>query len=253
MKKVYLALTCMASLMMMTACGGDKKPNADDTETENTEVVENENAEEQSEESEASEEAVANPADSKALDLKAIYESGDFKPAAGVLFADDFSAETDGEIPSNWDLKEGSMEVNACAGRNILAFEGSGTSIEPQLNGELPDVWNLEYEYFKTDDAAEDLIFFTDEEELGHIYIYSDNLQYWFTKTNDEQLQGQTANLDKVIKKGWNHFAISYNKGSVKIFINGKRSANMPNIKPLRRFNIYGSEGLYITNVRVTK
>jgi cobalamin biosynthesis protein CobT len=64
MKKIYLALTCMASLMMMTACGGDKKPNAADTENENTEVVEN--AEEQSEESEgeeASEEAVANPAD----------------------------------------------------------------------------------------------------------------------------------------------------------------------------------------------
>ena len=55
------------------------------------------------------------------------------------------------------------------------------------------------------------------------------------------------------MKKGWNHFAISYNKGGVKIFINGKRVANLPSIKPLKRFFIYGSDGLYITNIRVTK
>ena len=71
MKKIYLALTCMASLMMMTACGGDKKTDAADNENENTEVVDE--TEEQNEE-EAGEEAKANPADAKALDLKAIYD-----------------------------------------------------------------------------------------------------------------------------------------------------------------------------------
>ncbi len=254
MKKIYLALTCMASLMMMTACGGEKKPNASDTENENTEVVEN--AEEQSEESEgeeASEEAVANPADAQALDLKAIYESGDFKPAEGIFFADDLSAEKDGELPSKWDLKEGSMEVNACAGRNILKFGGSGTLIEPQLNGGMPDIWNLEYEYFRTPDAAQEIHFFDGEDQFGHIYIYLDYVQYWFTKTNDESLDGQSQNLEKVMKQGWNHIAVSYNKGGVKIFVNGKRIANLPGIKPLKNFHIYGSEGLYITNVRVTK
>lgn len=250
MKKIYLALTCMASLMMMTACGGDKKTDAADNENENTEVVDE--TEEQNEE-EAGEEAKANPADAKALDLKAIYENGDFKPAEGVFFEDNLAAETDGELPSKWDLRGGSMEVNACAGRNILKFGGSGTEIEPQLSADLPDVWNLEYEYFRTDDAAEEIKFFDGEDQFGHIYVYPDYVQYWFTKTNDDSLDGQSEELSSVMKKGWNHFAISYNKGGVKIFINGKRVANLPSIKPLKHFFIYGSDGLYITNIRVTK
>ena len=251
MKKIYLALTCMASLLLMTACGGDKKTDASNNENENTEVVEE--AEEQGEEEEASEEAVANPADAQALDLKALYESGDFKPAEGVFFKDDLSAETDGELPSKWELKEGSMEVNACAGRNILKLAGGSTRIDPKLNGELPDVWNMEYEYFKAEDASQEIFFLNEEEELGHIYVYNDYVQYWFTKTNDDSLNGESENLGKVMKKGWNHIAVSYNKGGVKIYVNGKRTANLPGIKPLQTFSIYGTEGLYITNVRVTK
>lgn len=251
MKKIYLALTCIASFMLMTACGGDKKTNDANNENENTEVVEE--AEEQNEETEADEEAVANPADAQALDLKALYESGDFKPAEGVIFQDNLSTDKDGELPSKWDLKEGSMEVNACAGRNILKFGGSGTRIEPKLSNALPDVWNLEYEFFRTDDAAQEIIFYNDEDEFGHLYVYPDYLQYWFSKTNDESLDGQSQNLERVMKKGWNHIAFSYNKGGVKIYLNGKRTANLPSIKPMQRFAIYGSEGLYITNIRVTK
>ncbi|MBR7049095.1 MAG: hypothetical protein IKI16_04505 [Prevotella sp.] len=251
MKKIYLALTCMASLLLMTACGGEKKTDASENENENTEVVEE--AAEQSEEGEAGEGAVANPADAQALDLKAIYENGDFKPAEGVFFKDDLSSEKDGELPSKWELKEGSMEVNACAGRNILKLGGSSTCIAPKLNGELPDVWNLEYEYFKTDDANQEIWFFSGEDKLGHIYLYNDYVQYWFTKTNDDSLDGQTENLSKVMKKGWNHVAVSYNKGGVKIYVNGKRTANLPDIKSLKSFSIHGSDGLYITNIRVTK
>ena len=79
------------------------------------------------------------------------------------------------------------MEVNACAGRNILKLGGSSTCIAPKLNGELPDVWNLEYEYFKTDDANQEIWFFSGEDKLGHIYLYNDYVQYWFTKTNDDE------------------------------------------------------------------
>jgi len=256
MKKIYLALMCMASFMLLTACGGDKKTN--DANNENTEMVEdtekqNEEAEEQNEETESGEEAVATPADAQALDLKALYENGDFKPAEGILFEDDLSAEKDGELPSKWELKEGSMEVNACAGRNILALGGDGTRIEPKLDSPLPDVWNLEYEFFRAGDTAQEIIFYNQEDEFGHLYIYTDHLQYWFNKTNDEQLNGQSQSLEKTMKKGWNHIAISYNKGGVKIYLNGKRTVNLPSIKPLQNFIIYGSEGLYITNIRVTK
>ena len=251
MKKIYLALTCMASLMLMTACGGDKKTDAADTENENTEVMEN--AEEPSEEGEANEEAVADPADAQALDLKALYASGDFKPAEGIVFEDNLATEKDGELPSKWDLKEGSMEVNACAGRNILKLGSGESRIEPKLSSDLKDVWNMEYEYFMINEASHSILLMNEDEEFGRLNIYTDALQYWFSKTDDESLNGDCPNLEKVMKKGWNHIAISYNKGGVKIYINGKRTANLPNIKAWKSFDIIGSEGLYITNIRVTK
>ena len=85
MKKVYLALMCMASLTMMTACGGNKADNAN-AEKENTEAVENADEQQAEAEADAEEKTVANPADAKPLDLAALYESGDFKPGQTVIF-----------------------------------------------------------------------------------------------------------------------------------------------------------------------
>ena len=153
MKKVYLALMCIACLALMTACGGQKGDQDNEVE-ENTEAVENEEEEDETEaEAEAEEggEAVANPADAKALDLEAIYANGDFKPAKDVVFEDNFSKDKDGELPTKWELKEGSVEVKECAGRNVLSLGGESSIVVPLLNGKsdfLTDTWNLEYEFF---------------------------------------------------------------------------------------------------------
>ncbi|MBR5697732.1 MAG: hypothetical protein IKX44_03805 [Prevotella sp.] len=263
MKKVYLALMCMASFVLMTACGGNKKADVADAEKENAEVVEDTDEEDdgvrctEGEEDADSEEAVANPADAQALDLETLYANGDFKPAEGVVFEDNLTADKDGELPTKWDIKEGSAEVNACGERNIIKFVGGYAAITPLLNGKsdfLTDVWSLEYEYFMADYSPLAVRFFNkEEEEIGNVHLYSESVTYGFCKTDDETIDGENPDLSKTIKKGWNHFGISFNKGNVKVFVNGKRIANLPNVKQPVSFIVYGQEGHYITNIRVTK
>lgn len=256
MKKVYLALMCMASLTMMTACGGNKAEQ-NDAAKENTEAVEN--ADEQQNEAEANgdEQAVANPADAKPLDLAALYESGDFKPGQTVIFEDNFANDKDGEQPSKWDLKEGSVEVKECAGRNVLSLGGESSIVVPMLNGKsnfLTDAWNLEYEFFSSEGEVHELrLFKNEDEQIAYLRIWGEGIEYHFTKTDEENLDGSNTDLGKLINKGWNHFAINYNQGNVKIYINGKRLFNLPSVMQLNSFVLWGQEGHYFTNIRVTK
>ena len=256
MKKIYLALMCMVCLALMTACGGQKGEQNKETE-ENIEAVENEAEDEIEAEAEESAEAVANPADAKALDLTAIYANGDFKPAKDVVFEDKFSEDEDGELPSKWELKEGSVEVKECAGRNVLSLGGESAVVVPLLNGKsdfLTDTWNLEYEYFATDGEQHAIRFMDNEDgEIGSVRISSDFIEYHFTKTDEENLDGSKGELQKLITKGWNHAAVSFNKGNVKIFINGKRVFNLPNVMQPSSFRLWGYDGHYFTNIRVTK
>ncbi len=259
MKKVYLALMCIACLALMTACGGQKGDQDNEVE-ENTEAVENEEEKDETEaEAEAEEggEAVANPADAKALDLEAIYANGDFKPAKDVVFEDNFSKDKDGELPTKWELKEGSVEVKECAGRNVLSLGGESSIVVPLLNGKsdfLTDTWNLEYEFFAANGQQHNVRFMNNEDsEIGAVRITSDLIEYHFTKTDEENLDGSKGELQKLITNGWNHMAISFNKGNVKIFINGKRVFNLPNVMQPNSFRLWGYDGHYFTNIRVTK
>lgn len=245
----------MASLSLMTACSGDKKADNANGEKENTEEVA-EKTDEQQGDAETSDEAVANPADAKALDIAAIYANGDFKPGEVVVFSDNLDGEKDGEQPSKWDLKEGGVEVKACAGRNILSLTSESNTIAPLINGKsnfLTEAWNLEYEYFAANGAEHNIKFFNNEdEEISILRIYADAINYSFKKNNDEYIDGDN-NLGNLINKGWNHLAVSYNAGNLKVFINGKRVVNLPNIKQPYSFNFWSFKGLYFTNIRVTK
>ena len=256
MKKVYLALMCMASLTMMTACGGNKANNADAAK-ENTETVENADEQQTEADADAEEKTVANPADAKPLDLTAIYENGDFKPGQTVIFEDNFANDKDGEQPPKWDIKEGSVEVKECAGRNVLSLGGESSLIEPLLNGKsnfLAEECNLEYEYFANDDEQHELrLFKNDDEQIAYLRAWGDGMEYHFTKTDEENLDGSNTELGKLVNKGWNHFAINYNKGNVKIYLNGMRLFNLPNIMQPTSFKLAGQEGHYFTNIRVTK
>lgn len=263
MKKIYLALMCMASLAMMTACGGDKKADKAN-DAENTEIVNEEAQTVEGEEAEAGEQDVlCTPEQAEPLNVAELYANGDFKPAASPIFEDALDGETAGELPSKWDIKEGSAEVGTAAEQNYIALSGGRSALFPQVNGGskefLPESYSLEFEFLFGEDKWYELHFYNSEEaELGAVRWCVNGMDWNFEKTSDENIGGNKDELFRLLnKKGWNHFAMSYDKGNVKLFVNGKRVANLPNVKPMAYFILWGDDATgsshFIKNIRVMK
>ena len=256
---------CLAGLTMLTACGGEKKTgeNAEQQNEQTEQVAENSD-------SQPADEAAAtdaDPAEAKLLDLNAMYANGDFKPGAAVIFADDFSADPDGEFPTKWSLLNGTAEVKELGGRKVLVMGNSDAEVSPKVNGDsktyLPDAYTLEFEFYCNGDAHSAYYILTLHEAedafASEVRFDTENHMDWnMTKDDSESLSGDYNELGKVVKRNsWNHFALSYNKGTVKIFINGKRVANVPGIKAASYFSLkggYEENGRHlIANVRICK
>ena len=270
MKKIYLALMCMASFALMTACGGDKKADnkAESNGTENTENVENNEADEQNdtdgqEQDEQQVELWGVPAQTPVFDCEALYASGDFKPFDGVIFEDDLSAETAGELRSKWDITSGGAEVGAAEGYNYISMLGGDTELKPMVDGSatgyLPAKYAVEFEYMYGQDVWFNIFFKNEDDEIvGSIDMWLAQSNWNFAKTDDEWISGNSGDIVGLVHRtGWNHFAATYDNGNLKLFINGKRIGNMPNIKQAAALVIRGGsangQSHYVRNIRITK
>ena len=264
MKKFFVLLTFVASLAMITACG-DK--NVDESNAEAS--AQSENASEQT-----SEQAVGDAPVKLDLvidsvipaEMAAIYAKGDFKPCVAVFFKDDVKNEKVGEFPSKWNLNNGSAEVVNFENNNVIMLANSDTEITPKVAGEsknyLPNVFTIEFEYYCNGDEDYNAVyhlFFGDNDNptFSEVRLATeDNVGWIVTKTNDEQINGNYNDMAKVEKKNaWNHFAISYNNGAMKIYVNGQRVSNLSGLKNPRCFTIKG-EGwddhrYYLKNLRM--
>ena len=267
MKKIYLALMCTASLSMMTACGGDKKADKANAENETTEEVAAN--EQQADEQQAEEQAADQPdvwgvpANAEVLDLEALYAGGDFKPAATVIFEDTLGGETKGELPSKWDISQGSAEVGEANGHYYITMLGGTTELSPLgADGSkltLPAKYTIEFEFMFGYDVWYHIHFFNAEGSgIGDFNMWRGQAEWNLAKTDEEWIHGEQGDLSELLKRdGWNHFAASFDNGNLKLFLNGMRIANVAKIQQAASFNITGDEAdgksHYIRSIRVTK
>lgn len=249
MKKIYLTLMCMACLSMLTGCG-DKKADKG-AEGESTEVADNQTEGQDATEQggdEAGSETWGDPAKAAPLDLAALYSSGDFKPASTIIFVDTLAGEKKGEVPTKWEVTNGSAEVAEANGSSYITLLSGDVEMKPKVNGNtnnyLPDSYTMEFQFMFGQDVFYYVRFYNaEDDEFGHIGLRLYEANWGFTKTDDEQMDGLQSDLDKILKRdGWNHLAMSYDKGNLKLFFNGKRVANMTNIKPFTYFVISATE-----------
>lgn len=256
MKKIYLALLCMASLTFMTACGGsDKKADASD-EQETADEVMDEQADEQ-EADEAEEQEGDTPAqltitaDSVITDaMRAIYANGDFMPLPGVFFVDPLLGESMGEFPSKWDLLNGSAEVREFEGRKVIWMANNDTEVTPNVVGNsrnyLPEVFTFEFEYYCNGEEDFNACYHIQLAKEGDFFddirlATEESVSWSLAKTDDNSLSGEYSELSTVENKNsWNHFALSFNKGTLKMYVNGKRIVSLPNVKAPRFISIRG-------------
>jgi len=188
----------------------------------------------------------------------------DFVRGSVVLFQDDFKNEEVGEFPSKWDIqRDGSAETAVINGQKYLHFTTDYNFVEPlmeNMKSYLPDVFTLEWDYFcsKAGDlgaSSLELIFDMGRDERVGLFEFayrSWNPDYWtqysYRKPNsDDSVSGSNEYdaLNSIIKEGqWNHFAVSFNKRALKIYINGHRIINLPNVQAPERFKFW-SNGEY--------
>ena len=193
-------------------------------------------------------------ADDTPVDAK--NQKSDFVRGSVILFEDGFANEQMGEFPSKWDISEGSLETAAINGKKYLHSNAPDSRFSPlmeNMKSYLPEVFTLEWDEFfcKSGDIADfpsDFIFYdANGSEVGHIYkryrpgnpdFYGN---YSFKKGGgvDENVTGSFDwdHMKKFIKIGqWNHFAISFNKRAFKLYVNGNRFINLPNVAAPARF-----------------
>ena len=192
----------------------------------------------------------------------------DFVPGTVVIFEDNLQGEQMGEFPSKWDLIDNNAEVAKMNGKMAIKFEhGSSTEITPLIKDGnkkyLPEFYTLEFDFFATGKEGTNTAYnlYLSSENDRHdsrIWFSQDRMRWYILKPNgDDRVDGNTSLEDIMELNDWNHFALSFNKRALKVYVNGKRIINIPNAKAMDWFSVetefWEDHVDYITNIRLAK
>lgn len=183
------------------------------------------------------------------------YAKYDFVPGSDVFFEDDLKGERKGEFPSRWDLISGNAEIAQIDGENTLAIVGY-TFITPlfkEKKTSLPEAFTLEFDIYVDGREKEQAVEFVNEsdEVIANSLFWLDNNRFLFNWDNNSNERTSEDTFDNT--PGWHHYALSFNRRAMKVYMDDKRVANIPNIteKPDRvRFFARGSEENSTTHIR---
>ena len=180
----------------------------------------------------------------KALEMS--YAKSDFVPGDEITFDDNLNREQMGEFPSQWDLHRGNAEVASVNGEKVILLDGKDSWIEPLMKpakNYLGDVFTLEFDYLqpKAESGVNygnwELDFMGPNDALDHDVftitwnnaLYSGKKDINWGWTNSSGRSSGTATIQPA-PGDWIHVAVSFNKRALKIYINGSRIANVPNV-----------------------
>ncbi len=216
----------------------------------------------------------------KPQSVEMAYAKSDFVAGDEIIFEDLLIGEQLGEFPSKWDLMSGVVEIAKLNGENTINFVEDDSRINPLMEDPknyLPEIFTVEFDFWVPGIGVDVgyYIRFSDQQinELWGILLSrggwksNDNKQFnliemeWdYSNPSDERIRGENENTS-VSGNSWNHFALSFNKRALKIYINGIRIANIPNAKKPQWWSIYnytwggfnGKGNMHIKNIRIAK
>ncbi len=256
----------------------------DDKEKKENQTTNNENAIGNSVNADATNiaeiEATAQNTQEKGQSIEMTYAKSDFVAGDEIIFEDLLVGEKLGEFPSKWDLMSGVVEIAKLNGENTINFVEDASRINPLMEDPknyLPEIFTVEFDFWIPGMGADVSynISFSDQQrnDLWEIILSragwksDDNEQFnliemeWgYYNPSDERISGENENTS-VSGNSWNHFALSFNKRALKIYINGIRIANIPNAKKPQWWSIYnytwggfnGKGNMHIKNIRIAK
>ncbi|MBE6318717.1 MAG: OmpA family protein [Bacteroidales bacterium] len=213
--------------------------------------------------------------------LEATYAKSDFVPGDEIIFEDNLYGEQLGEFPSRWDLERGVAEIAKVNGETVIAMAGNDSWIKPLMadysTNYLGDVFTVEYDMLyddsKKDGAPSIEIDFMAPGQRRDNEIYTLTYYLGYDKqsvrmsyvkngsTSVNSTDGEASSGSQLVLNDgqWHHYAISFNKRALKVYIDGVRVINIPNAKAgagwITFFN--GSNkpeyNTYLKNVRIAK
>lgn len=193
---------------------------------------------------EASGDATQN-VEQKALSAEMTYAKSDFVAGDTIIFEDNLSGEQMGEFPSQWELHRGNAEIAMVNGEKVINMLGQDSWIEPLMRtpkNYLGDKFTLEFDFLIPEKAKQsgsfELDFMGPQDRRDsdvftvtwYWYLYDEelNLGYGWRKADGSRSSG--GERVKIKLNEWHHFALSFNKRAMKVYINGRRVANVPNV-----------------------
>ena len=202
------------------------------------------------------------------------YAKSDFVPGDEIIFDDPMDNEQLGEFPSRWDLISGNAEVVNFNGKKAMELTSYQDDVVPLMKNPrnfLGDVFTVEFDFLSVKAKSEEsslwftLAFFQPNSDDGYgIMQFSKSIS--LSGRQDYNYRWDSNNKDGNTGSGeidmsfdtWHHFAVSFNKRAWKLYIDGVRIINVPNVKtPPGWFKFKSDnvgEGSYLfTNIRIAK
>ena len=200
--------------------------------------------------------------------MESAYAKSGFVVGDDIIFDDPMDNETVGEFPSQWSLLRETSEVVDVNGKKTLVLSNRFTSVTPQMENSknyLGDIFTLEFDYFqpaidKYSSKIFQITFYTPDSDSRIMYISKQN------DPNDNRLgfswlsnNGNSSSSAEILLAAdeWHHFAISFNKPVWRVYIDGVRVANVPNVAEapgwLDVSMQNGSGDLFLTNFRIAQ
>lgn len=199
--------------------------------------------------------------------LEMTYAKSDFVAGDEIIFEDTQENEQLGEFPSMWDLLEGNCEIATVGGVKVISFDRS-TSITPLMKDTknyLTDSHTVEFDFYVPEKGGGWWKFafrkpssndFTSHAEW---YVQASNERVieadWVTPSKESRTSNIKIDLSTV---GWHKCQMSFNKRAWKVYIDGVRVTNAPNVVQPGWFYISAVTGesmgkYFVKNVRIAK
>jgi len=171
-----------------------------------------------------------------------------FVPGDKVIFHDDLMDEESGEFPSRWDLIKGNAENASFEGEMVINmdYESIVTPLM-ETNEYLPEVFTIEFDAYYDQEFMPSYVYhqiyklrFWDGPKHGELPDKKGSYQplkvYRYGASLSGNINGQPRDykgFEESMKSEqplWRHIAISFNKRSLKIFVDQYRALNIPNL-----------------------
>lgn len=212
----------------------------------------------------------------KVNDIEAVYAKSDFVAGDEIIFDDDMANEQMGEFPSQWDLFEGVSEVASINGKKAFVLSKRYSCIGPLMKtpqNYLGDIFTVEFDFMPSKSESDygtyfRLRFHTSEQKSSYdgdvitiekfLGSQTDNDERldWEWEANSGKLSGEEESVPTDMDV-WHHVAISFNKRALKVYIDGVRYINVPNVStPPGWFDLSlqnGNGKVFFTNFSIAK